>query len=240
MNDTEKKIAPLLYWFPDADRIPPAWENRFGPATGIWGRLAGLLRGDGYLMRKSQHGPVEGKYGLMVSVGELAAPQDPESIRYEPSMQDWSEIEENVWCGLAKSAKPGDFLRKTITTPISYLLTSDRGDWAVPVAILDSDRCGLRMVDAYSRGAWARVPVPEHSEIAKLADRLYKAETGEGAIPDKTWMRDAAITALQINYALTGPELAMFGVLNDAAYDAVSAILTDREARQKKTAGAGG
>lgn len=233
-------LAPLLYWFPGVDAIPAAWQYRFGPATGVWGRLAGLLRGDGYLCRKGQPGPAAG-LGLLVCVGELPPQADNEALRYEPARQEWCELEPGAWAGVADTAKPGDFFRKAIAQPLSYSLkSSNRGEWYIPVATITSDMCALRMVDRFERSEWRRVPSPEHAEIAAIAERLYGVELGEEPKPAAEWMRDAAIKALQVNYALTGPELALFGVLNDDSYDLVSAILTDRPARQKKTAEPGG
>jgi hypothetical protein len=239
------QLAPLLYWFPGADRIPAAWQQRVGPASGIWGRLTGLLRGDGYSQRPGQPGPTAATAaGLLVAVGELALPITGDAVRYEPARQDWCEIEPGVWAGLADTATPADFARRRMLAPLVYVLTQTgarRADWYVPVARLASARCAIPMQDRFERGEWRRVPAPEYAALSAIAERLYDAETGACPQPSPEYIRNAAVTALQCNYALTGPELALFGVLNDSAYDAISAILTDREARtQKKTTAAAG
>jgi len=235
------KLAPILYWFAGADTIPPAWRARFGPPAGIWGRLRGLLRGDGDVTRAGQRGPADG-VGLMAAPGRADA-YAPKALSYEPEAQAWTQVESGVWLGVAHAAKPADFVRSRITLPLAYILSTDRGDWWIPVALLTAEHCNIPCVDAFELGAWRRVPAPGYERLAVAAERLYRIEIGDAADdddPGPAWLRDTAILAFQANYALTGPELAALGVLNDDTYNAVAAILTDRDARAKKNAESAG
>lgn len=237
MTDDTYTLAPLLYHFAGADQIPAAWAARFADPAAAWGRNVGLARGDGHVMRRGELGPAG--VGILVAPGVMDS-YAPEALHYAPDAQDWAEFETGAWCGVAKTAAPVDFMRKTICHPISYILKTSRGDWLMPVALLSAAHCNMPKVDQFRGGHWVRVANADFAQLSADAELLYKAETGEGPEPGPDAMRDIAVRAIGANYALTGPEMGLLGLLNDDSYAAIAAILTDRAERQKKTVASAG
>ena len=225
-------LMPLVYWFADGSGIPRAWQPRFGEPKTFWHGLLGAHRGSGYAQRPGL-GPT-GATGLLVtpySMDVLGA----NALRCDATAQDWIEVEAGVWLGVAKAATAVDFLRSRLTLPVQYMLTVDeRGRWLVPVGLLTAEHCNLALVDRFERGEWHQVAAPAYAAVSADAARLYAVEIGEADEPPRDEMREIVIRALQANHALTGPELAALGMLNDDVFEAVAAILTDRDARKKK------
>lgn len=226
------QYAPLLYLFIDQNTVPAAYRGRFGLESGFWGRLKGIIGGEQCTSRQNVAGP-DGKRGL------LAAPFDPgenpgEFLQFLPDRQEWTEIEEGVLLGVDRDAAPEHFLREEIASP-KYKLESDRGDWCLPVALLNAEGCGIPLQDKLEKGEWHTVPRPAYKEIAERALYLYQVECGEAEPPSHNWLRETTIMAISLNYALTAAEIAALDLLHTDSYEAIKDILTDKQEREKKT-----
>ncbi len=223
--------AGLTYFFDGATEIPKAWAPRF--QTGYWAPLPPPVIGYGIVTRSGVLGPSGGK-GFLCAAGDFED-QMVEALLYDPIAQDWDEIEDGVWLGIHQDARPVHYIRANMTRR-KYAIEVPGSDhnWLVPVALIDSPDYGLPSVERMRRGEYVRVPAPEYASLADYAQQIYEAEIGEAELPPHPFMREVTIAAIGANYALTGPELGMFGVLNDTAYDVVASILTDAPARKKK------
>lgn len=235
-NNEAPTRAPLLYFFANTNRIPDAFRGRFGLESGFWGRLSALAGGEKCAHRDGSKGP-DDQRGLLCTFFD-AGHNPMEFLQYDESRQTWTEIEDGVWLGVDRDAMPEHFVREQIAMP-KYVLRPDaaREDytWFIPVALIDAEDCGLPRQDVYKKGQWHSVPKPGYGDIAERARYLYQYECGEVEAPSREWMRETAVLAISVNYALTAPEMAALDLLNTDVYDAIADMLTDKQARQKKT-----
>lgn len=236
--DNTNPPCKLTYFFAGRKDIPPAWSIRFSALQ--WGMLAEPLDGNGSGNRESDGAPTPtGAPGLFVAVG--SGWLEGERVGYFPAEQEWAEIEDGVWVGILNTATPSDFYRRELSPDIRNAammanamgVTTDRGCWMIPVAMIDAENCQLPTVDRYEKGAWKTAPRPAFQQIARDALAAYRHEIGEQELTREE-QREICIRALQVNHALTGPELSIMGVLFPDAYDTILGILTDRRARKKK------
>lgn len=249
-------VSPIVYAFhattfgvsgaheSEVANLPPVWRLRFGidqePAAC---RLPPARRnpppGKGlqFVATFEASGPGAGPW-LLVAPGGMDYERD--RCEYRPAEQCWTELEDGIWLGLADTATSMDFVRSRLVPSPSVAGAADydgiattRGLWLIPVARVDSPDCQLPMVEAYRKGEWTHAPEQPYRNLAADALRAWQAERGELTL-SRAERRDIAIRALQCNYALTGPELAAYDVLADAAYDVILSIITDANARKKK------
>lgn len=234
MADQEYKppqCAPLLYYFAGVQQVPGPFRGRLGLESGFWGRLRGIAGGEKCAHKNNIAGP-DGGRGLLCT--PFDAGTDPGSfLGYWPERQDWTEIEANIWLGIDRDAAPHHFSREELATP-KYYLDHDRGQWLIPVALIDVESCGLPCQDQYQRGEWHTVPRPGYADLAERARYLYEVECGEVEEPSREWLRDTAIAAIGCNYAITAAEMGALDLLNNDTYTAVSEMLTDAQDRREK------
>ena len=236
-TETTPKAAPILYWFRGRTDVTPSLRARFGLEPGAWGRFTQSPFGKHNVQRANCIGPVPGDRvrGLLAAVGDSGT-IGAEWLVVDTATQDWTEIEEDVFLGIAHDADANLYLREK-RFPTTYFVKTDRGWLFVPVAMIDEANCDLPSRDQLSQGEWHSVPLPEFVPLSAMAMQVYRAEIGEVDPLTRPERREITVAAISVNYALTAAEMGGFGFLTDDVYGATEAVLTDLQARtEKKTA----
>lgn len=196
--------SKLLYFFPDSV-IPESLTFRL----------------EKYQKRENTPG-VDNKRGLLITPFNDTLPN------FTPEDQKW-QVMNGINIGVAKSAKPEDFLNEYNVGGYPVIL-GDGNEWLIPVALLGARNFSLPKFETMDEdGNWIWKVQEKYEFICHIAEKLFEAIDDEGNFQlDENKLRSACCAAIGVNYNLTDMECAALGLLTQDAYFGILNAIIDK------------
>lgn len=206
---------PILYFFPKMMDLPIEWRDKF--------------KGKRYSTANQIYGPPDFNKSTR---GFCATPFDC-AIDINKDLQDWEQINEDVWLGIDKfDFHPDAFIREEVSgTPV---LLGDGNQWLLP-----SCRVGyepdlpthqkLEYVEETTGMKQFEMKTTIYSEYAVLNqfmnifveglfESIFDIEMNQAVTVDDTDIMQAIATAISFNYDIDFIELSRAGVFSESTY----------------------
>ena len=178
---------------------------------------------------ETERGP-DGGAGIIFAVEPKTEGGKLPKVGYYPKTQQWQSFNKGkYWIGYVQALPPFPAdLRKTEVIDGHHAMLDDGNDWLIPIARVFGTGSALpQSLILGPDGELVMEAMPAFAKLSAQADRVFSAflDGGEDLTLQECW--DIALSALQQNYRLSGPEVSLLRLLNTTNVQTVLGNLID-------------